>query len=261
MTVNDVYKWLDSFAPFETQEEYDNAGLITGTPAAEIHKVLFALDATKAVITEAAGSGAELIVAHHPLMFSPIQQLRYDSGEGELLKLLASTGISLIAAHTNLDICPGGIADSLTEALCLRDTIPSESCAFMRTGMLQTACTAKDLLVAVSQALSAPVRMYGDPEKPVQSIAVAPGAGGSEYSHAQADVLITGEIKHHELLAAIASGLIVLDAGHYPTEYPGMEALQKRFRADAAANGWAVETSLFTQPPFQQTANEYPAPR
>ena len=136
MTVNDVFNWIDRFAPFETQDDYDNAGLVVGDPNKEIHTVLFALDATPSVVADAVHIGAELIVTHHPLMFAPTKTLRFDHGEGAVLKALAANSISLIAAHTNLDQCDGGIADSLVEALGLVNVVKNDNCVYIRTGTL-----------------------------------------------------------------------------------------------------------------------------
>ena len=254
MTVNDVYKWLDSFAPFETQESYDNAGLLVGNPAAQVHKLLFTLDVTRAAVQEAARIGAELIVAHHPLMFHPVQTLMFDQSEGAVLKALAVSGISLIAAHTNLDQCPGGIADSLAETLELAGVVPSADSPYLRTGTLQAPMQAKDFLAFVNGKLHAPARLYGDPDVHLQSIAVIPGAGGEDMAYVKADAVVIGETKHHELLAALDKGLVVIDAGHYPTEFPGIAALYQRFQKNAAQSGWVVEATLFSQPPAIYTA-------
>ncbi len=253
MTVNDVYEWLNRFAPFETQEEYDNAGLVAGDPAAQVRKVLFTLDATKLAVAEAARSGAELIVSHHPLMFHPVQQLLYGQGDGAVLKALAASGVSLIAAHTNLDQCQGGVADSLAEALELSDVQTNAEHPYLRAGTLQTPIKAKEFLDFIHRKLHAAARLYGNPDAMIQTVAVVPGAGGEDADHARTDALVTGEIKHHELLASMDKGLLVFDAGHYPTEFPGVAALYKRFMKDAAESGWTVEAELFAQPPAVYT--------
>lgn len=253
MTVNDVYEWLDGFAPFETQDEYDNAGFIVGDPSAQVHTILFALDATKAAVEEAAVIGADLIATHHPLMFHPIQRIRYDKSEGTVLKALAVSGISLIAAHTNLDQCKGGVADSLAKALALQDIRPNADSPYLRTGTLQAPLKAREFLAVINRELHSGARLYGDPDAVIHSVAVVPGAGGDDAAHAEADAFVTGEIKHHELLAATGRGLIVFDAGHYPTEFPGVAALHKRFVKDAAKNGWAVKAALFTRSPYTYT--------
>jgi GTP cyclohydrolase I len=255
MTVNDVFKWLDAFAPFETQDEYDNAGLLVGDPSTQVTKILFSLDATRAVAAEAAKINANLIIVHHPLMFNPIQSIRYDRGEGAVIRALTASGISLIAAHTNLDICAGGIADSLAEVLALDKSTACGDCPYLRTGTLSAPRTAKEFLGFVNSRLSASARLYGDPDTLVRTVAVVPGAGGGEYIHAEADVFLTGEIKYHELLDAIDRGLIVIDAGHYPTEFSGISALYKRFLAAASTNNWAVEAELYGKPLYPCTAH------
>lgn len=250
MTVNDVYKWLDAIAPFETQDEYDNAGLLAGNPSAEVRRILFTLDVTGPAVAEAERIGAELIVSHHPLMFQPIQKLLYDRGEGAVIRALAASGISLIAAHTNLDQCAGGVADSLAEALGLETVTASGQSPYLRTGTLKAPCTAQEFLSVIDQRLCACTRLYGDPDALILSVAVGPGADGGDCVHADADAFVTGEIKHHELLDAIARGLTVFDAGHYPTEFPGIAALHRRFTADASKHRWAVEAILYARPPY-----------
>ena len=250
MTVNDVFEWLNQIAPFETQEAFDNSGLLAGDPSAVVRKVLFTLDVTKPAIAEAVNIGAELIISHHPLMFHPVQQIRYDREEGAVIRLLTASGLSLIAAHTNLDQCNGGMSDSLAQTLALKTITACDANPYLRTGTLSSSCTAKEFLFSVSSRLSASVRMYGDAESIIRSVAVAPGAGGDMVPDVDADAFVTGEIKHHELLNACGRGLAIFDAGHYPTEFPGIAALYQRFLAAAAGHGWAMEAALYSRPPY-----------
>ena len=250
ITVGDVFEWLDAIAPFETQDEYDNAGLLVGDPSAQVRKLLFALDVTRPTAAEAARIGADLIVSHHPLMFQPIQRIRWEQGEGAVLRALAASGIGLIAAHTNWDQCTGGVADTLAEMLGLTGSKPCKRSPYLRTGTLDNPCKAKEFLALINQRLNACTRLYGDPDALIRSVAVVPGAGGETYIHADADAFVTGEIKHHELLGAIDRGLIVFDAGHHPTEFPGIAALYRRFLKAASDNGWAVEATLYSRPPI-----------
>ena len=250
ITVGDIFEWLDAIAPFETQDEYDNAGLLVGDPSAQVRKILFALDVTRSAAAEAARIGADLIISHHPLMFQPIQRIRWEQGEGAVLRALAASGVGLIAAHTNWDQCQGGVADALAETLGLTGSKPCEQNPYLRTGDLANPCTAKEFLALINQRLNACTRLYGDPDALIRSVAVVPGAGGETHVHVDADAFVTGEIKHHELLGAIDRGLIVLDAGHHPTEFPGIAALYRRFLKAASDNGWAVEATLYSRPPI-----------
>ena len=96
-------------APFGTQMESDNSGLLVGSAAGEVNTVLLALDLTQPVIDEAVSLGAQLIITHHPLMFTPVRSLTEDDYEGRLIRRLIRENISFIAAHTNLDQAPGGM--------------------------------------------------------------------------------------------------------------------------------------------------------
>ena len=108
MTVQDLYETIDRLAPFATQYDEDNSGLLVGSASQEVTGILFALDVSQRVIDEAVSLGVQLIVTHHPLMFSPIRALTDSDHEGRLIRRLTQENISLIAAHTNLDQAPGG---------------------------------------------------------------------------------------------------------------------------------------------------------
>ena len=251
ITVGDIFEWLDAIAPFETQDEYDNAGLLVGDPSAQVRKILFALDVTRSAAAEAARIGADLII------FPPSADVSTHPAEsaGNRAKArsfvrLPPSGVGLIAAHTNWDQCQGGVADALAETLGLTGSKPCEQNPYLRTGDLANPCTAKEFLALINQRLNACTRLYGDPDALIRSVAVVPGAGGETHVHVDADAFVTGEIKHHELLGAIDRGLIVLDAGHHPTEFPGIAALYRRFLKAASDNGWAVEATLYSRPPI-----------
>lgn len=107
MTVKDVYDLIDRTAPFETQADFDNSGLLVGSASQEINGILFALDLTEQVIDEAVRLGVRSIVTHHPLMISPIRSLTDGAYESRLIRRLIRENISHIAAHTNLDQASG----------------------------------------------------------------------------------------------------------------------------------------------------------
>ena len=111
MTVQTVLDWLDSFAPFANAWSSDNVGLLAGDAGAEVRGVLFCLDATVEAAAYAAETGCNLLVAHHPVLFHGTKRISYPEPEGRLLRALCAGDLHLIAAHTNLDQAPGGIAD------------------------------------------------------------------------------------------------------------------------------------------------------
>jgi len=123
-TVRDILAAVDRLAPFRLAESWDNVGLLLGDPAAEVRRVLLCLDVTDAVCAEAEQAGAEVVLAHHPLLFEPVGRLTADSPTGRLALRLAGAGRALIAAHTNLDAAEGGLSDLLADRLGLTDTEP-----------------------------------------------------------------------------------------------------------------------------------------
>ena len=170
MTVSDLYRVIDSIAPFDTQEEYDNSGFLVGDPAQEVSCILMALDVTPAVVDEAVECGAQLIITHHPLLFTPARRLTEEDYEGRLIRRLTRENISLISAHTNLDQAPGGINDTLAE-LCGLSNVQGEG--FFRFGDLPEALPAADCAAFLSERLGDSVRLMGPAGAPAGSACAA----------------------------------------------------------------------------------------
>ena len=225
MTVREVYELIDQFAPFEAQMESDNSGFLVGNAAQEVTRILFALDVTEPVIDEALSLGAQLIVTHHPLMFSPIRSLTDEDYEGRIICRLVRGNLSLIAAHTNLDKAPGGINDSLAER-CGLSGVTGES--FFRCGFLPEPCTAYVYADRLKELLHTDVRLMGPGTALIRKVGLCCGSGSDEWRHAAnagCDAFVSGEIKHHHALAMAGSGIVGLECGHYATEEPGIRAL------------------------------------
>ena len=115
--VSDVRALVNGIAPFELAEEWDNVGLLFGHAQAEVTRVLVALDLTQGVLDEAKALDAQLILTHHPIMFSSRKRVTDEDREGRLMLGMAEAGIAHIAAHTNLDAAPGGVNDTLMAAM------------------------------------------------------------------------------------------------------------------------------------------------
>lgn len=253
MTVQDVLTWLDGVAPFATQAPFDNAGLVLGNPDALAERVYFSLDATLPALREANEWGAQLVVTHHPLLFGGAKAIRYDTPEGEVLAEAIGARLSLIAAHTNLDCAQGGTGDALASALGLTMVRATQIDPYLRHGRLAEPMTAEAFLRHVNRCLGTSARLYGDLTASIRHVALGAGAYGEGWQTAAllgAQAYVTGEIKHHELLAAQAAGISVVEAGHHATEQPGIAALYQRFLADAQAAGWPVAARLNTIQPF-----------
>ncbi len=115
---------IESWAPPATAWEKDNVGLLVGSPDSRVRKVLVCLDATPPVIDEAVSLGAGLIVSHHPLIFTSLRQIDPRTRVGGMLESLIRRKIGLYAAHTNIDVAPGGVSQALADRLGIRDCIP-----------------------------------------------------------------------------------------------------------------------------------------
>ena len=120
-TVKEVYQFIDQIAPFDTQEGFDNAGFLVGRGDRDVTKLLVALDITAEVAEEAAGWGAQLIAAHHPVIFNPVKSVTDETLTGQVLLALAENRIAAICAHTNLDAAHGGVNGCLARTLELTD--------------------------------------------------------------------------------------------------------------------------------------------
>jgi len=233
MNVQTVYDVINSVAPFDTQMEGDNSGLLVGSPCQKVTRILFALDVTAPVIDEAVALGAELIVSHHPLMYSAVRSLTDRNYEGRLVRRLVRENISLIAAHTNLDQAPGGINDTLA-ALCGLTEVSGEG--FFRSGMLPSEMTARYFADLLSESLKTTVRILAPEDRIVRRVGLCSGSGSEEWTLALADgcdAFVSGEIRHHHALAMADAGIAGFECGHFATEEPGIaalaEALQNSF--------------------------------
>ena len=251
LTVQQVYDFINERAPFETQVTYDNSGLLVGHPDSEVTGIHFALDVTNKVIDEAIANGANLIVTHHPMMFSPIKRLVETDFQARLLCRLIREGISLISAHTNLDQAAGGINDVLAQCIGLTD-IQGEG--FIRVGTLPSPVTAGELAASISAALGDVVRVMGDASAKVEKVGMCSGSGADEWPAAAAmgaQAFLTGEAKHHIALEAADSGVVLLEAGHHATEEPGIFALAKSLQMSELSVQYNVRVSLSSAKAYQ----------
>lgn len=216
--VADILGIMDGIAPRELAEGWDNPGLLIGRADAEVNAALLCVDATEQVISEARELGAELIIAHHPLMFRAIKQVRDDDPEGHVICEMIRGGLNMIAAHTNLDMAQGGVNDALAAALGLKDVSAPEP--LIRLGCVREA-EFGELAECFADALGARVLTYGGVKTRVSRVALCSGAGGSEIDAAArcgAQVFLTGEMKHSDIIRARQLGLCVICVGHFETE-------------------------------------------
>jgi len=233
MKVKDIYNFMKTIAPEEMAMETDNVGLLVGKTEADVSKVLIALDITSDVISEAIDSGAELIVAHHPLFFS-LKTVTDTDITGKKIVQMLSNGVSCICMHTNLDAVSDGVNDALAIAVGIADKTgkadplsdsvrlgSGDVVSLGRVGFLSKEYTMPEFLASVQKALGANGLRYYDAGRNVYKVAIASGSGGAEWENAiksGCDTFVTADIKYHMFLDAKELGINLVDGGHYCTE-------------------------------------------
>lgn len=222
--VKDFYDFLNSIAPFETQEDWDNSGMLVGDMDAEVKKVAVVLDITHEEIKKAKAIGANLIISHHPVIFDPIKSVTRGSVPYELV----ASSINALCCHTPLDIADGGTNDSLAELLGIEVTRTEDP--ILRLGTVEPT-TAKNLAGKIAKTLNTKVR-YADAGRKIEKIAICTGAGCSLIEAAgEIDAFITGDASHHNFLDCIQAGITLIAAGHYETEIVVVPVLVKKLQA------------------------------
>lgn len=252
--VQQVLEILEQIAPPELACSWDNVGLLVdaGRP---VTSIMTALDITADVVRDAAESGCELIVSHHPVIFDPLRRVTAE----DVPAMLLQNGISAICMHTNLDAAAGGVNEVLAGIFGMQDPEPfAGGCG--RVGSIepitvpQLARKAQQELAARCNAPDAGPAVqvkFADTGKPVQRLAVISGAGGSLFEEALAmgaDCLLTGEANHHHACDAKRLGLSLIAAGHYATEFPVTAAVAEKLRA--ALPGVEVLVSTANKDPY-----------
>ena len=229
MTVSDIIRKTEELYPPHLAEEWDNVGLLVGDRDKEVRKVLIALDASDQAVERAVSEKADLILTHHPLIFKPLKRVTADDRIGRRILKMAAAGISYYAMHTNFDIAgmaalnEGELGLIGTAPLAVTGRTEEEDYGFGRIGHLKEAVTVRQYASYVKEVYDLPdVRIYGDPEKKISRVAVCSGSGRSFVGEALrngAEVYVTGDIDYHTAIDAVSDGLILLDAGHYGTEF------------------------------------------
>lgn len=239
MKCDDLIRMLERLAPPVCACEWDNVGLLAGRGDKEIRRVFIALDATDEAVEEAIDWGADFLLTHHPLIFKPLKRVNDQDFIGRRLLKLIQKDICYYAMHTNFDAAPGCMADAAAERLgltkqrvleqegviCLENSQQEVPYGIGKTGYFRKEMTVRETAELVKERFGLPfVTVYGEeaPEKAVHFAAISPGSGGSMIKAALAakvQVLVTGDIGHHDGIDAAAAGLAVIDAGHYGLEH------------------------------------------
>lgn len=226
-TVKNIYDYINSIAPFETQEEWDNAGFLIGEFRKQVKKAVLCLDVTKAVAEYAKDVEADVIISHHPVIFSGIKNVK----KGSAVYTCIENDIAVISAHTNFDLAESGINYNLASRLGLNDIRQIDG-SFITVGKLDYEMSIDDFAQFVRDTLEVSGLRYTDTEKPIQTIAVGGGACEeyTELAMQNADCFVTGDMKYHAMLDCAENGYAVISAGHYETEHDSFLMLMDKLK-------------------------------
>lgn len=248
-TLTEAVASFEKLWPTHLAEEWDVVGLVSGSPTRAISKILLTVDVTYEVVEHAKQVGADLILAHHPLILRGVNTLAEETAKGYVLSELIRSGIALYSAHTNADSVATGTSAAIAAKLNLQSTKPLSPSAFPGfgigiIGVLPNALTLGQLAEALNNFLpptATGVRVAGFFDKSVTKVALCAGAGESDLElalDAGADVYITSDLRHHraqetlELAKARGVDFSLIDISHWAAEFVWLETAQKELQEE-----------------------------
>ena len=255
--LEEVINILDEIAPFALAEKWDNSGLQIGSPDQPVGKMLIALDPTLQVIHEAISQKAQLLLTHHPLIFKTISSINLNLYPGQVIQEAIKGNLSIISAHTNLDQAENGINQILArvfelqniEILQIRHHPDHPQLGLGCIGNLPFSRSLGEIATWIKDKIGAThVPAVGQREKLISRLAVVGGSGGSMVSKAfqkGADLLITGDIGHHNALEALSLGLGLIDCGHFLTEWTALRIFKDFLQRKMFDRGWEIQIEFF----------------
>lgn len=265
-SVDDLCDALQHIAPLELAQKWDNVGLLAGDRAAPVKRVMLCIDLMPAVVSEALRRKADLVVAYHPPLFKPITRLVLPSEgmEAGLMRCIAR-GVAVYSPHTALDVAEGGTNDVLAHHCDVLDPEPLEPLdggprlpglrvGIGRLGKLKKPVSARDLARKLARRCGAAcISVVGDPARLRRRALIGVGAAGPmpfAVDVGRGDVIVTGEIRHHDALRIERAGAAAIALSHWSSERPALTALASRL--EIAVEGVEVVLSEADHEPFQR---------
>jgi len=270
-TVGDIMEIMETLAPAGLAEGWDNPGLQIGCRDQVVKTLWVALDPSFPVISAACRQGVDLLITHHPFIFKPLDTIDLDTPSGKIISLALRHELSVFSAHTNLDAASSGINDVLADRIGLKDISgldvprkgfdahqPGETnwgmgrkgCLEEKTHLLHFAEHLKTRLGLTS------VRIAGQPDMPVKSVALCCGSGSSllkTFLLSDAEVFVSGDLRYHDARDAEAAGKGLIDIGHFASEHVILDVLAGRLQEETKIRGLdvAVQACKLENDPFQ----------
>nr|WP_202456659.1 MULTISPECIES: Nif3-like dinuclear metal center hexameric protein [unclassified Streptomyces] len=257
--MSEVIAALDALWPADLAESWDAVGTVCGDPDAEVSRVLFAVDPVQEIAEEAVALGAQLLVTHHPLYLRGTTTVAASTFKGRVVHDLIKHDVALHVAHTNADRADPGVSDALAGALDLRvvrPLVPDPADRQGRRGLgrvceLDHPVTLAELADRAAKRLPATaqgIRVAGDPDAEIRTVAVSGGSGDSLFDDVRAagvDAFLTADLRHHPVSEARAqTALALLDAAHWATEWPWCELAAAQLDEISDRHGWGLRVHV-----------------
>lgn len=230
--VKDILNTLDDEYSFHIQEKWDNSGFQFGNLSDQVKSILVTMDVGINSIEKAIKNNVNLIISHHPLFFEKISKLESEDGTYKKLKLLFENNINVISVHTPLDLNYNGVSKALSEACMLEEesflienNLDNGYGFFGNIKRQRFKDYAKELRkIEYFKTMV----YYGDEDDIISKVGVMGGSGAFSIKYAiekNLDLLITADLKYHDIQYAIENGLKLIDLGHFESEVLGLNKL------------------------------------
>ncbi|MER5766720.1 Nif3-like dinuclear metal center hexameric protein [Streptomyces sp. NPDC001985] len=257
--LSEVIAALDTLWPPAWAEQWDAVGTVCGDPDAEVGTVLLAVDPVQDIADEALRLGAQLIITHHPLYLRGTTTVAAGHFKGRVVHTLIKHDIALHVAHTNADTADPGVSDALAGALGLRvvrPLVPAPDDPSGRRGLgriceldhPETLAAFAERAAKHLPATAQGVRVAGDPDALVRTVAVSGGSGDSLFDAVRAagvDAFLTADLRHHPVSEATQhSPLGLVDAAHWATEWPWCELAAAQLDDISDRQGWNLRVHV-----------------
>ena len=256
MKVKDIISVIEEFAPLSLQESWDNSGLCIGSPEDSVSSVLLGLDCTPELVDEAISCGADMIVTHHPLIFSGLKKISPEDKVGEAVIKAIKAGISIYAAHTSADKVIAGVSGAMAARLGLHDVAildeDGDGTGLGVVGNLPEAMAAEDVIRLVKDRFGLKAMRASRPvDGMIERIALCGGSGGSLIKAARrsgAQLYISGDISYHNFFTE--DGFMIMDIGHYESEIEIVDILFSLIKKNFPTFAVRITQNIYSNPIF-----------
>ena len=252
--VRDVMEVIEGFAPLSIQEKWDNSGLCIGSPDSRVSSILLGLDCTPELVDEAVECGADMIVTHHPLIFSGLKKISPDDKVGSAVIKAISNGISIYAAHTNADKVLSGVSGAMASRMGLENVEilyeDGDGTGLGVVGNLPEPMSAEEVIAMVKSKFSLKAMRTSRPlTEKISRVAVCGGSGGSLIGAAVrsgAQLYVSGDISYHNFFTE--DGFMIMDIGHYESEIEIVEILFSLLRKNFPTFAVRITRNMYDNP-------------